>query len=350
MNFGVGAMGLLVAVASVATGCGSIVTGGRGDDCPDDNLCEEGGGGTGGAGQGGAGGAVSASGVAVPWEDLAGVAEAPAGTLLLAFGSEPEACADPLADLPACTAALTWRAEIPLPAHAQVAGAVIDLAELQGVGYGPYVSESQGEGDGVCSGGAGTLDGVLEVLAVDAASITIRLSGSSFTDAPLGGERTLLRCGGAPPPPAESAVALTQTQLDALFNGGGTGGSAGTGGSPPDPASDYLFVFLDTSAQPAGLSCSDPYASNQGCAFDRSVMIVSLPPWAQAVGSYAIGPDVGLSTSESGGNGDGTCWGGGSGGWDEGTVDVLAIDATSVQVRVNGASLGNAEGTAARCP
>ncbi|MBK6519546.1 MAG: hypothetical protein IPG04_36790 [Polyangiaceae bacterium] len=109
-------------------------------------------------------------------------------------------------------------------------------------------------------------------------------------------------------------------------------------------------MFFDQSAQPAGMTCSDPYALNQGCDFDREVMIVSLSPSAQAVGSYALGAgQVDVTLSESGPNGDGTCWGGGSGGFSEGTVEVLAIDGSSVQIRV-ASPLGNPEGTAARCP
>lgn len=341
----------LVLVSVGGFGCGSIVSGGGGGDCTSDNNCAEGGAGQGGGsiGQGGVGGAVSDSGVAVPWEDLANVAPAPAGTLLLAFGSGPEACADPLGDIASCTPELTWRAEIPLPAELQYVGASVDLAELQGVGYGPFFSESQSEGGNVCSGGGGTLDGHLEVLAIDGQNITIRLTDTLIPEAPIDGERTLLRCGGDDPPPTASALALTEAQLGALYGGGGTGGSAGTGGDPPPP-SGYLYLFLDQSQQPAGMTCSDPYALNQGCAFDREVMIVSLAPTAQAVGSYAIGAgQVDVTVSESGPNGDGTCWGGGGAGFTEGTVEVLAIDASGVQVRVT-SPLGNPEGTAARCP
>ncbi len=338
-----GVLALALVSLGSAVGCGATITNGGPEDCAEDGDCAEGGAGQGGEGQGGVGGAVSDSGIAIPWDELPNVASAPAGTLLLAFGSEPEACADPLGDLPSCEPTLTWRAEIPLPAELQVSGASVDLAALQGVGYGPFFSESQSEGGDVCSGGGGTLDGHLEVLAIDGQNVTIRLTNSNVLEAPIDGQRTLLRCGGDDPPPPATALALTEAQLGALYDGGGTGGD-------PPPPGGYLYVFFDQSAQPAGMTCSDPYALNQGCDFDREVMIVSLSPSAQAVGSYALGAgQVDVTLSESGPNGDGTCWGGGSGGFSEGTVEVLAIDGSSVQIRV-ASPLGNPEGTAARCP
>ncbi|MBK6514458.1 MAG: hypothetical protein IPG04_10160 [Polyangiaceae bacterium] len=124
------------------------------------------------------------------------------GTLLLAFGGGPESCADPLAALPACEPTLSWRAEIPLPAELQFAGASVDLAELQGVGYG-LLLESQSEGRRRLLGRRRrTPDGHLEVLAIDGQNVTIRLTNTNVLEAPIDGERTLLRCGGDDPPPA----------------------------------------------------------------------------------------------------------------------------------------------------
>ncbi|MBK6514327.1 MAG: hypothetical protein IPG04_09465 [Polyangiaceae bacterium] len=173
--------------------------------------------------------------------------------------------------------------------------------------------------------------------------MTIRLTNSNVLEAPIDGQRTLLRCGGDDPPPPATALALTEAQLGALYDGGGTGGE-------PPPPGGYLYVFFDQSAQPAGMTCSDPYALNQGCDFDREVMIVSL----------ALGPGRRqLRARRRPGRRHAQrvrpqrrrhlLQGRRSGGFSEGTVEVLAIDGSSVQIRVT-SPRGNPEGTAARCP
>ncbi|NUP04697.1 MAG: hypothetical protein HOW73_01410 [Polyangiaceae bacterium] len=195
----------LLVLGTTATGCNATITnGGSGEDddteptCDDDAFCAPDPGddedppigsedqdppvpGT--------------DGIAVPYEQLGSeVVPAPAGTLLLSFGSEAAVCADPLADLPSCQPELIWRAEIPLPAELQAAGSVVDLEDLLEVGFGPFSSESIGEGDGLCSGGGGTLTGTLEVLAVDDATITIQLAGAIGLDADPNGVHVLARC------------------------------------------------------------------------------------------------------------------------------------------------------------
>jgi hypothetical protein len=137
------------------------------------------------------------TGIAEPWSvaESWGYAPAPPNTLLLALSSEGPTCGiDPASELPGCSERLTWIATIPLPGELQRTGAVIALEDLLSVGPGPFVSESQGSPDGTCSGGGGTLSGTLEVLAIDGASVTIRLSDTFAFSAPLDGEWTLERC------------------------------------------------------------------------------------------------------------------------------------------------------------
>jgi hypothetical protein len=203
----------LSALAWSTIGCGSTVIGGGGEGggdtepgCLAEDGCTQPPG-------------VSDEGVAVRWDALGGgVVSAPADTLLLAFGSEAASCADPLASAPTCGPALAWKAEIPLPAELQYAGAVVDLESLIDVGFGPFYSGSQGEADGACSGGGGTLLGTLEVLAIDASSVTVRISDAFGFGDEVDGTRTLLRCDGGPTEPVSGdAVALTQEQLDDYF-------------------------------------------------------------------------------------------------------------------------------------
>jgi hypothetical protein len=357
----------LFALLASVSGCETTIIGGGGDggcgtdDCCAGADCNQGAGGT---GAGGAGGGVSAEGVAAPWETLGGdVAPAPPGTLLLSFASVPVACVDPLADAPICEPALHWDARIPLPAALQYPGAVVELDELLDVGFGPYFSESQGEGGGLCSGGAGSLSGTLEVLAVDAATVTIRLSDVFGPTVALDGERTLLRCGGGEIP--ATALVLTESQLAATQGGdepvppetgtttssGAGGAGLGTGGGAPEPIDERLYVFLDDSDPTLTLTCSDPYAYEAECQTPRKVVVVSLEPWAQAPGVYSMGNGSGVevTVSESGPNEDGSCWGGGGGGFTDGLVEILSINGSQISLEVTGGPVSSLAATAARC-
>lgn len=337
----------LSALAWSALGCGSTVIGGGGEGggdiepgCRVDDRCAEPPG-------------VSDEGVAVRWDALGGaVAEAPADTLLLAFGSERALCADPLANPEGCQPEFTWKAEIPLPAEFQYAGAVVDLESLLEVGYGPFYTGSQGEAGGACSGGGGTLYGTLEVLAIDATSITVRLSDTHGFADEVDGTRTLLRCDGGTEPVVAPAVALTQEQLDEYYASlPDSGGSSGTTGGGPAP-DDRFWVFIDALGTTVGLSCSDPYAYSDTCEQERKIVTLSFDPNQLVPGVYPIGPTgVDLSFSESGSNGDGSCWGGGGGGFDEGTVEIVSVDASSIRVIVQSSFLdASIDATAARCP
>ncbi len=340
----------LSALAWSALGCGSTVIGGGGEGggdiepgCRVDDRCAEPPG-------------VSDEGVAVRWDALGGaVAEAPADTLLLAFGSEAASCADPLASAPSCGPTLAWKAEIPLPADLQYAGAVVDLESLIDVGFGPFYSGSQGEGDGACSGGGGTLFGTLEVLAIDSSSITVRITDAFGFGDEVDGTRTLLRCDGGtiePEPVVGPAVALTQEQFDDYLDSilDGEGGSTTTGGGPA-PA-DRFWVVIDALGNTGGLSCNNPYAQMDECEVERGIVTLDLDPNQLEPGVYPIGPGgVGLSFRESGPNGDGSCWGGFGGGFDEGTVEIVALDDSSIRVIVRSSFLdASIDATASRCP
>jgi hypothetical protein len=195
-----------VVVTLAALGCGGSVL-----------VTEDGSGGSGGS-SGGAGGASCgdfvpcepepgpepgpeptepSGGIAESWAaaESWGYASAPPDTLLLALSSEGPTCGiDPASELPGCADRLAWIATIPLAASLQQAGAVALLDDLLALGPGPFFSESQGSPDGTCSGGGGTLSGTLEVLSIDGASVTIRLSDTFGPSASLDGEWTLERC------------------------------------------------------------------------------------------------------------------------------------------------------------
>lgn len=194
----------LLLVAGLATvGCNTTVTNGNGcpigdASCEDDDIGEDDEDDT--IGNDGDEDEVvdpnpGSTAIAFPYAQLGGdVVPAPEGTILIAFGSEPRSCGNVDPDLPHCQVALTWAAEIPLPVELQVAGAVVDLESLIDVGYGPFFTESVGEGEGECSGGGGTLSGTLEVLDINDDTITIRITDALVFDADANGERTIPRC------------------------------------------------------------------------------------------------------------------------------------------------------------
>ncbi len=64
----------------------------------------------------------------------------------------------------------------------------------------------------------------------------------------------------------------------------------------------------------------------------RKIVVVSLEPWAQAPGVYAMGGGSGVevTVSESGPNEDGSCWGGGGGGFSDGQVEILSINGSEI--------------------
>jgi hypothetical protein len=132
-------------------------------------------------------------GVVTPWETMRfpfWLPEndiAPPGTLALVYGGDTPWECGALEFPPTCTFTPGWHVVIPLPPELQRPGARIDLDELRQIGIGPSLMESGGSG--LC--GTGSLHGTLEVLAVDASSVTIRLTE---TDPEFTGKRTLLRC------------------------------------------------------------------------------------------------------------------------------------------------------------
>jgi hypothetical protein len=201
---------LLAIVVAVAGCSGRVVfedpaTGGGGAG-GDDTLCED----FGECNEGGRGGSppvVGASGIAEAWPvaESWGYAEAPSDTLLLAISSEGPVCgSDPVASLPNCEKPLVWHASIPLPAELQFAGAAVDFEQLLGVGPGPFFGVSQVGDDGFCSGGGGTVTGTLEVIAIDATSVAVRIVQDVQILPEIDGEWRLERCptGDAPSPPS----------------------------------------------------------------------------------------------------------------------------------------------------
>jgi hypothetical protein len=351
---------VVLASASTVAACnGSVTWGGSGT--ADDDACLDCG--QGGSGAGNTGPIVSDTGVAIRYDDLMATFEPPPpegssgsggdplpfdpDTLVLVFGSEPVACAAPTGLGESCPPA-EWKVHIPLSVQNQHPGTYLlaDLVE-EGVAGGPYMEEQgQNQDAADCWWGAGTFfGGTLEVISIDDAQVTFRLSGSDKPEAD--GVRTVPICGGGAPQ-ATNAIAMTEAQLDATYPPTPSGSSS-SGGEPPP--SDRLFVFIDQSPTPAGLVCSDPYGYDAMCTTERNVLIVSLTPDLLTPGVYPMSnPGISVGTSETGpSDGTGECWGGGSGGWTDGTVEVVAVDGASIELVVSGGPVVTAHATASLC-
>lgn len=157
-------LGLLAGLSACAT---TVVGGGSG------------GGGTAGDGGGGTGGgSVTIPAVTTIAERAADAAIAPAdidpATLLVRAGNYGVACGGTDSAVGACTSTKSWQLQLAIPPSGQAPG----IHQLSEPGYFVSFSESQGGGNGECSGGGGTMfDGTVEIVSIDEASIVVRLEG-----------------------------------------------------------------------------------------------------------------------------------------------------------------------------
>ncbi|WP_437808783.1 hypothetical protein [Sorangium sp. So ce1078] len=164
--------------------------------------------------------------------------------------------------------------------------------------------------------------------------------------------------GGVDPGNTLPAVALTRAQMDVLWDeywaaqdDSGSSVSTGAGGAELDPNDLFLRV------SDLGVSCDSPTV-HLSCGGHWQLTLV-VPSAYQQVGAYSLDdPMISRygSMSETGERRsprlDDCWWGGGS--IDQGTLEILAIDASEVRFRVTFDSFADAdpsgEYTAPRCP
>lgn len=147
------------------------------------------------------------------------------------------------------------------------------------------------------------------------------------------------------------AIAMTEAQLDATYPSDPTGDSSAQSGGGEPPPSDRMAIFVDISPTSVGLACSDPYGYDSTCVVERDVLSVFIPTALLTPGTYSMA-DAGIAvgTSESGPNdGGGDCWGGGSGGWSDGTVEIVSVDEGQIQIVVTGGPVDSVAATAYIC-
>lgn len=145
-------------------------------------------------------------------------------------------------------------------------------------------------------------------------------------------------------------VAMTYAQLQSAGSGSGSSGSeSGTTGPGGGPSPDTQFLIYGMGADAP--SCSAPYG-NGGCGGWH--VSISLAAELLQPGVIAFGSGADFSFFESFDEGNGTCSGGGGGGFAQGQLEILSVDANSVHFIVSGIETfdfdGNGEHIAARCP
>ena len=148
---------------------------------------------------------------------------------------------------------------------------------------------------------------------------------------------------------AVAALVMSEAQLNSTYPSSPNGGSSGQTGGDPAPSGRLAF-FIDQSPSAPGLFCADPYAYDSTCVVERNVLTVFMPSDLVTPGVYSMGDNsISVGTSESGPNEDGSCWGGGSGGWSEGTVEIVSVDAQQIELIVSGGPVATVHAFAQRC-
>ncbi len=241
--------------------------------------------------------------------------EAVPDALVLSFGNVEQACGisspfDPLSG--PCVAADQWQLLLSIPPELN-RPALIDLAD-------PRIPWSYSIRMPNCGGGTGQgtggYMGTLEIVASDAASVTVKLRDVSPTTPPLfDGDYVAARCGTVPPP-------FAPTPAVAVHGSGLTGDPSSGTGATPDP--DALYVFLGTTPG----TCADP-APTVDCLTNRQ-MVLSLPPALQVPGDVALTDpqlDAMYTAPEN------SC---GAAAPASGTVTITSIDDTQMTLRIYG--------------
>lgn len=157
-----------------------------------------------------------------------------------------------------------------------------------------------------------------------ATSSTSATSMTSATSNTSGDPVVPTPCEGVPTPIQANTIAYLESQVPPVPDT--TGGSSGTGGDPPNPAT--LHVRLSSQS----LTCKDPQAILQ-CGPEWAVSI-NIPPEFQTPGLYHLaGPDVigiGMETGADEGNGE-CSFGGGS---FFATLEIISVDEVEVTGRL----------------
>jgi hypothetical protein len=321
-----------------ALGCTSnVIVGGQGGSGGSEPSGPGGGVPTGGGGTDGGTTISPSSGKAQPAE----------GGYLVTLADYPHACGDQGIQ-PNCSTTAWWDVRFALPSSALAPGTILPFDQLNGFFSEQLAMES---GQSSCGFGGGTFDaGTVEIISASATEIVMKVAGTGAVGFPklgIDATYTVPICDSTPPVDDGKAIAMKFSQTPGN-NGDTTASCTSVGGQFTDP--DTLMLFVSNSGQ----SCNDPYHYQQGCVAARYQVAIQLLVSQQAVGTYPLGGQATVSLSQAP-NQPGSCSGGGGGYWG-GTINVTAINATSVTFTLTGTAdvglgFGNVDGTytAPRC-
>lgn len=247
-------------------------------------------------------------------------------SLVLYFGNTSFTCEAPLMSS-ACDGTMKWQFVLSIPPELDREG-LIYLDDPR-IGFSEVITLDS------CGGGGGSGNGfwgTLEILALDATSVSVRLTGTTATsELAFDGDYVATRCGSVPAPaPPTPAIALGGS--DVVGNP-----SSGTG-----PTADPAALYLYAGSVPG--TCEEP-APIVDCGTERQ-LVLSLPPELQVPGVVALdAPEIDAIYS-----GPGTSCGPAT--FDGGTLEISLIDEEAVEFRVLGSGYAGFDGLyrAARCP
>ena len=212
-----------------------------------------------------------------------------ADTLVLLFASTPQSCANPELGV-TCPDSLVWQTVLIVPQDLVRVG-VVDLGNPR-IAQVRWYFQSAG-GSTTCDSSIVNLGlgpgGTLELLATDATSLSIKLSGGvvGLQDPPLilDGTYTVPRCGTAPATlPPRAGVAIRGSSLPADLP------SNPTIGTTVDPTA--LYVFLGTETQ----TCSAPLSALSCDGAAR--LVLKIPAALQQTGTLDLSdPELAASVA-----------------------------------------------------
>jgi hypothetical protein len=183
---------------------------------------------------------------------------------------------------------------------------------------------------GIGGGGSGGVGGAVATTAIAEFASMTGIGGTGGSWGGGGGG-----WGGAGGAGGSFSSSTSTSSTSTSSTGGGTGGastSSSSGGTSVDP--NTLYVRIGNYGPACGGTM--PFNCDNATVWEVSV---GLPPAKQAAGGvYSLGDADIISTfSESGGSGQGDCWGGG-GSFTSGTVAILSNDGVTIVVQLAGTS------------
>ena len=281
---------------------------------------------------------------------LSGNARPAEGGYIVTLADYPSACKDPGLQ-PECGPSRWWSTQLELKNSDLVPGTVLPFKGLDGVFYQLYPQNNGELQCGLAQEYGSFLAGTVKVVAASETELTLEVAGTqgaSYISKDIDGIYTIPICPGTPLKYDGKAIAMRYAETPGNNSGSSNATCTGVGGPFIDP--DTLMLYISNLDQ----SCVDPFHTSLGCITPRYQVAIALPVNLQTIGITPLQGLATLNLSTTGPDsyyGPGVCGAGsGSGSYDDGTLDITAINASSVTFTLSGTAntgmmLGNLDGT-----